>query len=89
MIFTSTFETLGLPIFEFIQLQKNLFVLSAPYLAPLRESHEIAKEYIVAWDDEDDFFAKLELDYKANDHSEREINIPNEYYFGDWFFLDR
>lgn len=89
MIFTSTFETLGLPIFEYIQLQKKSFVLNAPYLTPLRESYEIATKFIVAWDNEEDFFKKLELNYIASDDRKYEINIPNRYYFGDWGFWDR
>lgn len=76
LIFTSKTETVGLPIFEFLQTGRPAFVLKAPYSVSLFQQFDSPRNFCL-FESEDDFKIKFEENINVFDDS-------HDYSKGEW-----
>lgn len=76
MIFTSKSETVGLPIFEFLQMGRPAFVLDLPYSRALYKQFNFPENFCL-FDSEDDFISKFDKGVTMFDNS-------RDYSKGEW-----
>jgi hypothetical protein len=76
LIFSSTEETVGLPIFEFLQTGKPAFVFAAPYAVYLHKQFNSPSNFVLFSSVED--FKKKFLNHIS------EFNNRMDYSIGEW-----